>query len=107
MATVSKPLREKAESIFTELGYVVSPDGGELRAERKWRVVHVTPIDDSDDPPSAGTLRCFVTWSDRAADVYAELSGSDLDYEWAVIAVEEDDEYEVVRAPTTPCEPMT
>jgi len=94
MGVVSTSLREEAKSIFTELGYRVSTDGGDLRAERKWRTVHVTPMSAVDTPPESGEFRCFVTYADRLDEVERELAGRDLDYEWAVIGVDEED-YEV------------
>jgi hypothetical protein len=102
MATVSTPLANEAETIFTDLGYAVETEGAELRAERKWRVVQVTPIDEATDPPRSGDLRCFVTWDDRAATVRRHLSRTDPDYEWAVIGIDEEGDYEVFRTPTEP-----
>lgn len=101
MATVTTPLVEKAESIFTDLGYVVESDGPELRAQRKWRSVQVTPVDEPAETPSSGELRCFVTWQDDAGSMRERLAESDHDYEWAVIGVADDGEYEVYREPTT------
>jgi len=99
MATVTTSLAEKAETIFTDLGYVVESDGTELRAQRKWRVVQVTPVDRPAETPQSGTLRCFVTWRERADDVHEHLSSTDPNYEWAVMGIEESGEYEVYHAP--------
>lgn len=98
MGTVTTSLREEARSIFDELGYEVSTDGHELRAERKWRVVQVTPMREPAEPPTDGEFRCFVTASDRIDELERELARADLPYEWAVIGVGED-EYEVGRRP--------
>ena len=99
MATVTTPLLEKAETIFTELGYSVSDEGTELRAQRRWRVVHVTPLDGPGEPPQSGDLRCFVTWMDSVDAVAEQVAKENPDYEWALIAVDEDGEYEVHHAP--------
>jgi hypothetical protein len=98
MATVNTPLAEKAESIFSDLGYVVSGESGELRAERKWRVVHVTPMEASDEAPPSGDLRCFVTWDEQAQELRRRLTRASPDYEWALIGVDESGDYEVVHA---------
>lgn len=99
MSTVNKALRQEAESIFTDLGYAVSGDSDELRAERKWRVVRVTPMAEPEQPPGEGPLRCFVTWADAVDDLERRLAHADPDYEWAIIGVQEDD-YVVSRGPS-------
>ncbi|WP_135825720.1 DUF7116 family protein [Halorussus ruber] len=99
MATVSTPPIDQARSIFTDLGYSVSGDGDEFRAERKWRVVRVTALTDSDETPDDGELRCFVTWKEYASELRTQLRRTDPEYEWAIIGVREDDDYEVLRAP--------
>ncbi len=99
MGTVTTSLSERARSIFDELGYDVSIDGGEIRAERKWRVVQVTPMDEPGRPPSSGDLRCFVTWNDHLDAVEDRLRRADPDYEWAIIGVDEGDDYEVCQRP--------
>jgi hypothetical protein len=96
MGAVTTPLIDRAESIFTDLGYAVSTDGGELRAERKWRTVRVTPVSDPSTIPETGGYRCFVTPTDRVDAVEGELRARDPDYEWAIIGVAEDT-YEVSR----------
>lgn len=97
MGTVTSSLGQQAQSIFRELGYSVSRDGGEFRATRKWRVVQVTPMPEPRDPPTAGTLRCFVTWAEHAPAVEREVTRTDPDYEWAIIGVEGEGEYEVAH----------
>ena len=99
MGTVTTSLRERARSIFDELGYEVSIDGGEIRAERKWRVVQVTPMAEPGTPPNSGDLRCFVTWSDRLDALEDHLTRLDPDYEWAIIGVDEGEDYEVACRP--------
>lgn len=96
MAAVSTPLTEYASSIFTDLGYSVSRTDSELRAERKWRVVHVTCSTPSTIPPD-GQHRCFVTDTDDATDTYRRVAMADPDYDWAVIGVDDDGEYDVYR----------
>jgi hypothetical protein len=101
MGAVSTSLEEQARTIFADLGYRVSTDGGELRAERKWRTVHVTPTVDASSPPETGDFRCFVTVQDRIEDLEGALTRLNPDYEWAIIGVDEDDGYEVARPPST------
>ncbi|MFB6194813.1 MAG: hypothetical protein ABEI80_01470 [Haloplanus sp.] len=107
MAPVTMPPVEEARRIFRRLGYSVDGDGVDLRAERKWRTVHVTVLD-ADDASSrrelradGGTaeyrLRCFVTWMEAAGDLRDRLARFDPSYEWAVIGVDDGDgAYEVV-----------
>jgi len=95
MGAVHTPLVDRAKSIFSDLGYEVTSDGDELRAERKWRVVHVTTAD-PDDAPDTGKFRCFVAESDRAEGVREELRETQPNYDWAVIGVSDGD-YEVLH----------
>jgi len=97
MGTVSSPLRQQAQSIFRDLGYSVSRDGTDLRATRKWRVVRVTPMPEPREPPTAGELRCFVTWAESVSAVERRLLRADPDYEWALIGVGSEGDYEVAR----------
>lgn len=99
MGTVNTALREEAESIFTDLGYAVTANGQELLAERKWRVVHVTPMAEPEQPPADGPLRCFVTWKDAVTALERRLTRADPDYEWAIIGIGDDD-YTVSQRPT-------
>ncbi|WP_226021437.1 DUF7116 family protein [Halomicrobium salinisoli] len=99
MGAVTTSLAEQAESIFDDLGYSVSRDGTDIRAERKWRTVRVQ-LDPDPDPsavPTDGRFRCFVTQSDTAAGTYRSVAMADPDYEWAVIGVDDDGDYEVYR----------
>jgi hypothetical protein len=101
------PPVEEAREIFRRLGYSVEGDGGDLRAERKWRTVRVTALDadeassprelraDGGRTETEYRLRCFVTWMVAAGDLRDRLARLDPEYEWAVIGVEGDD-YEVV-----------
>jgi len=99
MATVTTSIRDRAESIFAEMGYRVSRAGEELRAERKWRVVRVTPMTEpaSDAVPEPSTsepsteFRCFVTWAEHVPAVERHLERREPGYEWAVIGVRDDD----------------
>lgn len=110
MAPVTIPPVEAAKSIFTRLGYTVSGDGTELRAERKWRTVHVTALDAEDVTDETPTLadggdderdlRCFVTYRDVTGDLHDRLDSADPPFEWAIIGVDDGadaDEYDVVR----------
>ena len=94
MGTVTTSLSEEAERIFTDLGYEVTADGSELRAERKWRVVQVT-TDAPGTVEDTGTLRCFVARDDDASDVREDLLTRKPDYDWAVIGVDESGDYRV------------
>ena len=95
MGAVTTSLASQAESIFDDLGYSVSQRDTELLAERKWRVVHVT-VSYPETVPSDGDFRCFVTRSEKAASACRRVEMADPDYEWAVIGVDDDGEYEVV-----------
>lgn len=100
MESVSTPLTDRAASIFRDLGYRVDVEGGELRAERKWRTVQVTPMADPSTPPESGDLRCFVTFADRIDAVERRLRASDPDYEWAIIGIEDDEDgYRIASPP--------
>jgi len=99
MATVNTPPTEEARSIFDELGYSVSGDGTEFRAIRDWKEVHVSAAGDDARTPDSGTYRCFVTWAENAPLLERRLRRLNPSYEWAVIGVADDGEYEVARAP--------
>ena len=125
MARVTTPPVEQARSIFTDLGYTVSDDetpiadgvgsddaardrsrtgefpdrGIEFRATREWKEVRVTAVAEATDAPRTGTLRCFVTWQEHAPALRRQLKRAEPEYEWAVLGVAEDGEYEVARAP--------
>jgi hypothetical protein len=106
------PPVEEARTIFRRLGYSVDGDGVELRAERKWRTVHVTALDAdeassprqlrADGGRTEYRLRCFVTWMAAAGDLRDRLSTLDPNYEWAVIGVDDEGgDYEVVDRAVT------
>jgi hypothetical protein len=97
MRAVTKPLDEQAQSIFADLGYTVTEHETEYLAERKWRAVHVTPVKEETEPPESGEYRCFVTWREDVDSLEHRLERADPDYEWAIIGVEDDGEYEVSR----------
>lgn len=97
MGSVTASLAETAESIFSDLGYSVSRCGDELRAERKWRSVQVTPMTEPGETPDSGDLRCFVVPSECANDLREKLLGRRPDYDWAIIGVESEDDYEVLH----------
>jgi hypothetical protein len=90
MGAVSTSLIEEARKIFTDLGYDVTGEGEELRAERKWRTVHVT-AKAPEEAANHGRLRCFVTRSERAEVVRERLLAVEPDYDWAVISIDEED----------------
>ena len=91
MGVVNTTLGERARAVFSDLGYDVTPEGGEFRAERKWRTVYVT-TEAPADAATHGRLRCFVAPADRAPAVRDDLLDRAPDYDWAVIGIEEDDE---------------
>ncbi|MBX0294396.1 DUF7116 family protein [Haloarcula nitratireducens] len=97
MGVVTTSLGERAQSIFDDIGYTVSRTESGLRAEHKWRDVHVTVVEDSETLPETGELRCFVTWAADAPDLRRRLGGMDVAYDWAVIGVREDGGYDVVH----------
>ena len=99
MGTVTTPPTDEARSIFDDLGYSVTGGGSEFRAIRDWKEVHVLAVDGDVDTPDDGAYRCFVTWEERAPALERHLERADPPYEWAVIGVADDGEYEVSRAP--------
>lgn len=99
MSAVTTPLDEQAQSIFDDLGYTVSRTGTELRAEHDWRVVTVSALDSQDPIPDSGEMRCFVTHAGEATRLTRRLDRRDVSYDWAVIGVTDDGDYEVVRHP--------
>lgn len=102
MGVVSTPPVEEARSIFTDLGYTVSGSGCEFSAERKWRVVAVTAVDETTELPATGDLRCFVARTDIAHDLRERLLAIKPDYDWAVIGVDGTDDYEVLHPSVGP-----
>lgn len=95
MGVVSTSLAEKATSIFADLGYTVSRTENEILAERKWRVVHVTP--EPSTIPTDGQFRCFVTDDDDATATYRRVAMAEPEYDWAVIGIGDDGEYDIYR----------
>ena len=99
MGTVNTGLGQKAESIFTNLGYAVTPHGQEMRAERKWRVVRITLIeepgltgvDEIPTPSREDAYRCFITYETHVEALERHLVRTDPDYEWAIIGVTDTD----------------
>ncbi|PSP89522.1 hypothetical protein BRC90_04110 [Halobacteriales archaeon QS_4_69_34] len=102
MGAASTPPTEQARSIFTELGYTVSGNGTELRAERKWRVVRVTAVAEPEETPDSGDLRCFVTWKRHAEALRERLLDEKPDYDWAIIGVDDTGDYEVIHPTVGP-----
>jgi hypothetical protein len=100
MGTVTTSPIEQARSIFADLGYTVSDEGRDLRAERDWKVVRVSEACESALETTADELRCFVADHESASEFSRRLSDADPEYEWAIIGVQ-DGEYSVVRAPPT------
>ncbi|CCQ37465.1 uncharacterized protein Nmlp_3335 [Natronomonas moolapensis 8.8.11] len=96
MGAVSKPLVEEARSVFHELGYELTAEGEELRAERKWRTVYVTTVDPA-EANTHGRLRCFVARAERAPEIQDRLLAMEPGYDWAVISIDEEGEYRVLH----------
>jgi hypothetical protein len=102
MGPVNMRLVEQARSIFADLGYSVEGDGPEFRAERKWKVVHVsTVLEPNELPSSTGQFRCFVARPEDADTLEATLKRTNPSYEWAIIVADGDD-YQVERVPPGP-----
>lgn len=102
MGPVNIQLVEQARSIFAELGYTVEGDGPEFRAQREWKVVHVSTVLETDTLPSeSGDFHCFVAQPSDVDELEAKLKRTNPDYEWAIIVVD-GDEYQVERAPPGP-----
>lgn len=100
MGAVTTSLDEQARSIFDDLGYTVSRTGTELQAEHQWRVVTVSVVDPQDPIPEDGDLRCFVTRRTDATRLCRRLDRRDPEYDWAIIGVDEDGGYDVLRRPS-------
>ena len=96
MGAVSKPLVEEARAVFRGLGYELTAEGEELRAERKWRTVYVTTADPA-EANTHGRLRCFVARADRAPEIQDRLLEIEPDYDWAVVSIDEEGEYRVLH----------
>ncbi|PSQ03121.1 hypothetical protein BRC94_00105 [Halobacteriales archaeon QS_5_70_17] len=100
MGVVSTPLLDEARSIFADLGYTVTDLGTELRAERKWRIVYITAADPEEVSEDVD-LRCFVASEDRAPPLRERLLERAPDYDWAVMTVADDGDYEVLHPETS------
>jgi len=90
MGAVSTSLVEEARSIFTDLGYEVTDDGEELRAERKWRTVRVTTAEPEKAASRTAISGAFAR-AEQAPDVRQRLLAVEPEYDWAVISVDEED----------------
>ena len=105
MGSVTTPPVEQARSIFADLGYTITTQGSstEFRAERDWKVVKVTPVSSPEEAPPGepGEYRCFVTHQPEETRLRRYLQAVDPEYEWAIIAIGDESEYDVVRAPPT------
>lgn len=102
MGPVNMRLVEQAKSIFADLGYTVEGTGPEFRAEREWKVVHVSTVLEIGELPSAsGQFRCFVARPEDADRLETKLMHTNPNYEWAIIVVDGED-YQVERAPPGP-----
>lgn len=113
MAPASMPPTTEAREVFRSLGYTISDGGTTFVAERKWRRVHVVPLgaEDAREPERVLTdggedgarLRCYVTWKRAAPDLREFLLGLKPPYDWAVIGVDREGDFEVMQgAPNTP-----
>jgi hypothetical protein len=104
------PPVEEAKTVFSRLGYDVSEDGTELRAERKWRTVRVVAVDGTstngsnaiaDGGVESDGLHCYVTWTEYTSDLLSRLERQNPTYDWAVIGVDGSGDYDVVRPSKT------
>ncbi|MCL9816194.1 DUF7116 family protein [Natronocalculus amylovorans] len=107
MATVTMPPSEEARTVFKRLGYAIDEEEMQFIAERKWRRVLVTPMCESDvesperllegeDTTDYPRLRCFVTWKQSAETLLTYLRSAKPPYDWAIIGVDRDGDFEVV-----------
>lgn len=112
MAPVTMPPVEQAREIFSHLGYTVTGEGTELKAERKWRTVHVTAMTEADAEATQRVLadggdgeeprlRCFVTWEEYTGELREHLVETKPPYDWAVISVDDRGSYEVINGATS------
>ena len=99
MGTMNTPPDEQARSIFDGLGYEVAGTGSEFFATRDWKEVRVSAVTDASVPTEGGRYRCFVTWAEHVDALRERLRDANPGFEWAVIGVSEDGDYEVARAP--------
>lgn len=110
MSGASGPPVSAAAELFRGLGYTVSESGCEFEARRKWRTVKVTVLGGEPTPPTPALadggqstdgpdLRCYVTSRPAADGLYNRLSAVDPACDWAVVAMEDPHDYEVLRAP--------
>lgn len=88
-------LEERAREVFEDLGYIVSAEGGTLRAERGDKVVEVAVItgDSYDLCPYQweDDKYCFVADIDEASDYHADVHRLvPPDSDWALIGVDND-----------------
>ena len=99
-----------AADLFRGLGYTVPEPGREFEARRKWRTVEVTVLGDEPTPPTpvladggrsadGSGLRCYVTPRTAATGLHDRLASIDPDCDWAVVAMDGPDDYEVLSAP--------
>lgn len=105
MGPVNTPPIEQARSIFDQLGYEITTNGAndDFHAERDWKVVHVTALSeltDVDDEESY-MLRCFVTYPQIVSSLHRKLSDANPSFEWAIISIDDTNNYQVERAPPT------
>ena len=99
MGTTRTPPDEQARSIFDGLGYEVAGTGSEFSATRDWKEIRVSAVSDPSVRVDGGRYRCFVTWAEQTEALQERLDSEDPGFEWAVIGVSEDGDYEVARAP--------
>ena len=104
MGPANDQLADRARSIFDQLGYTISGDGHEFRADREWKSVRVMATEDVPETPESGDLRCFVTYTDTAQDLRRKLLEDKPPYDWAIVSVEgekaaTDGGYDVIHPP--------
>lgn len=99
-----------AAELFRGLGYTVPEPGHEFEARRKWRTVEVTVLGDEPMSPTPALadggrsadepgLRCYVTPRTAADGLYDRIASIDPACDWAVVAMDGPDDYEVLSAP--------
>jgi hypothetical protein len=110
MSGASGPPVSAAAELFRGLGYTVPEAAPEFEARRTWRTVEVTVLGDEETPPTPALadggqstdepgLRCYVAPRAAADGLHDRLASLDPACDWAVVAMDGPDDYDVLTAP--------
>ncbi|MFB6167656.1 MAG: hypothetical protein ABEJ43_02290 [Haloferacaceae archaeon] len=110
MSRASGPPVSAAAALFRGLGYTVPEASPEFEAHRKWRTVEVTVLGDDPTPPTPALadggrstedpgLHCYVAPRAAADSLCDRLESLDPACDWAVVAIDGPDDYDVLTAP--------